>query len=354
MIAFRSLDSRAWIIWGAAAMLPLILGRNPWVSGEVLLCVLFVRFAWRVDEETHAASWFLRIAGFMALVSIVFNTLTVHAGDHVIATLPSSWPVIGGNLTWNAVLYGAVSAVTLFGLVLMGFTVAGLIRWVDLFHLLPPRLAPIAVTGSVAWAFVPQTAIAYTNIREAMTMRGHRFQNARDFLPILVPLLASGLERSLTMAEALEARGFGSSLSPSSQTQGKREPSILSLTLLVAGLMLLAMAAYCFAIAEALMGTAALGAGVLAMAVFTRLSPAPARVTTRYRAHSLSRNDWSVIISAAIVGISTVVWSVMSPEAFLFSTYPSITMPRVEPILMLLLSMLLIPAFLVTPAEPTP
>ncbi len=351
MTSASELDSRAWLAWGFAAMLPLLVGRNPWLTLEVLIIVLVVRGTWLDRNTAQGNAWFLRIALVMAAISVVFNVLTVHAGDLVIASLPDSWPVIGGDLTWNAVAYGLVSGVTLFGLVLTGITVAALIRWVDLFHLLPPRLAPIAVTGSVAWAFLPQTAIAWTNIREAMTMRGHRFKGARDFPPILVPLLASGLERSLAMAEALEARGFGMPVERQSR-QRKGEP--FHAGLLIMGLVGLMVSAYCLATGQVAAGLSAGLIASAAMLLLSRISPAQGPRTTRYRELVLRRADWLTIACALVAMGAVVAWTSARPASLQFDTYPTMRIPTVEPLLMAALALLLLPAFLHAPESTTP
>jgi energy-coupling factor transport system permease protein len=79
----------------------------------------------------------------------------------------------------------------------------------------------LAVT--IALAFVPQTILQLVAIREAQRVRGHRFRGWRDALPLLVPLISGGLERSLQLAEAMDSRGYGggSSLArPSLAEQG--------------------------------------------------------------------------------------------------------------------------------------
>ncbi len=354
MTPASDLDSRTWLMWAFAAMLPLLLGRNPWLTMEILIIVLVVRGTWLDRHAAQGNAWFLRIALVMAAIGVVFNVLTVHAGDLVFASLPDAWPVIGGDLTWNAVAYGLVSGLTLFGLVLTGITVAALIRWVDLFHLLPPRLAPIAVTGSVAWAFLPQTAIAWTNIREAMAMRGHRFKGARDFVPILVPLLASGLERSLAMAEALEARGFGVSVGGLADESRRRTGELLHGALLIVGLVGLAVAAYCLATGQVWWAVVAGLCAAAALLLLGRIAPARGPRTTRYRELMLRRAD-RLTMGGALVAIGAVVtWSAAHPETMQFDTYPTMEIPTVEPLLMAALSLLLVPAFLRAPEARTP
>ena len=81
-------------------------------------------------------------------------------------------------------------------------------------RLLPERMAALAVAGSVAWSYLPRTTAALTEIREAQMARGYRPRGIRDAAPLVVPLLAGGLERAMITAEALEARAFGAPLGP--------------------------------------------------------------------------------------------------------------------------------------------
>ena len=62
---------------------------------------------------------------------------------------------------------------------------------------------------SIAITFVPQTVTRFTEIREAQALRGHRVRRIGDLLPLIIPLLAGGMERSMDLAEAMEARGYG-------------------------------------------------------------------------------------------------------------------------------------------------
>jgi hypothetical protein len=95
----RPLDPRAWLLWAVAASLPPLLGRNPWPLAATLLAVLGVCGARAVGEA--GARWrpLLRLALLFGAIGVLFNLLTAHVGDLVIATLPEHWPVIGGLVT---------------------------------------------------------------------------------------------------------------------------------------------------------------------------------------------------------------------------------------------------------------
>jgi energy-coupling factor transport system permease protein len=46
---------------------------------------------------------------FVWALTIPFNALMIHAGDYVLFRLPEGWPLVGGAITLEAVLYGAAS-----------------------------------------------------------------------------------------------------------------------------------------------------------------------------------------------------------------------------------------------------
>ncbi|CAN5723201.1 hypothetical protein BH20CHL3_BH20CHL3_01730 [soil metagenome] len=340
-----ALDSRSWLAWGLAAMTPLLLGRNPWVLLEVLIVVVAVRLVWLPRANHQGMGWFLRIAAAFMAIGVLFNVLTVHAGDRVFGSLHEAWPIIGGELTWNALVYGVLSGVALFTLVLIGITVSSHISWIELVHVLPPRLATIAVTGSVAWAFLPQTAVAWRHIREAQTMRGHTFRGIRDFIPIVVPLLAGGLERSFAVSEALESRGFGASGAPRSTDHPIRS-AFADLGLIV-GLVGLAAGAYCVAVGMLKWAVASFGVGFLALFATSRLAPSPGIAITRYRTATWRVADTLVTASAAVAFGIVAGWSLFSPDALAFWVYPELLAPRVDIIAILAIGLLLVPALVV-------
>lgn len=336
-----TLDPRAWLAWAGAAMLPLLLGRNPFVLLEVLAIVLAVRAAWShvASRQLTAWRWFLRLAAVMVLVSVVFNVLTVHAGDDVIVHVSAAVPIIGGPLTLNALVFGVLSGVAIFGLVLTGTTVAALLDWAALMRALPARATPFAVAGSVAWSFLPQTAVAYREIREAQEARGHRLRGVRDLPPLLVPLLAGALERAMTMAEALEARGFGAMAHTASAMSPVRG-------LLTAGATACAaLAAFTLATGQPVLGAVAAGAALAGFVIAWHGGAAgPAR--TRYRSRRWQRADTIVAGSAAVVAVIAMIRLQMAPAGLLYEPYPALLAPHVDLVLLLGLALLLAPAFL--------
>jgi energy-coupling factor transport system permease protein len=76
-------------------------------------------------------------------------------------------------------------------------------------RLTPAFLYEVGLIISIALTFIPQMMLSAQEIREAQLIRGHRMRRVRDMLPLVTALLTTGLERSLQLAESMEARGFG-------------------------------------------------------------------------------------------------------------------------------------------------
>ena len=205
-------NAGAWLAWFAGAALVPMVSRNPLYLALALLVVLAVHLSTpRSGSLARAWRLVLLIGTTLATFSVGFNLLTVHAGDRVLARLPDALPVVGGPLTWNALVYGVTSALSIATLLLAAATLSAAVRQADLIRLLPARVAALGVAGAVALTLVPQTIAAARDIYVAQRARGHRFRSPRDAASLLAPLLGAGLERSLVLAEALETRGFGGS-----------------------------------------------------------------------------------------------------------------------------------------------
>lgn len=334
-----TLDPRAWLAWAAAAMLPLLLARNPFALVPLLTIVLAVRGSWsHVAARRFAAwGWFLRLALVVVLVSVVFNILTVHAGAAVLVHLPTAVPIIGGPLTFNALVFGLLSGLAIFTLVLTGTTVAALLDWSALMRTLPARATPFAVAGSVAWSFLPQTAVAYREIREAQEARGHRIRGLRDLPPLIVPLLAGALERAMTTAEALESRGLGGAADASSAMHAWGTAAATALA---------ALAAFALASGRSVLGAVA-GAVALAGFALAWRSGDHGVKRTRYRTRRWQQADSIVTLGAAVSALVTLVRLETTPAGLHYEPYPVLTAPRVDFVLLLGLALLLAPAFLV-------
>lgn len=343
----RLLDPRAWLLWGAAASLPALVGRNPFVLAATMLAVLGVRATWaRGGVRSGGWATLVRLALVFAAIGAIFNLLTVHIGDRVLLRVPDVAPVVGGPLTLNALVYGLLSGAAILTLVLVGTTFGTVLDGATLLRLLPARMMTVAVAGSVAWAFVPQTAVAFTQIREAQAARGHRPRGVRDLAPLIVPLVSGGLERALVLAEALESRAFGASLGAEDEGSWPRR---LLLALALSGG---TISAYLLAAGRAGAAALVLASAAAVLAIALRDSGGHRLRRTRYRSSRWERAETMIAVSAGLALAGEIAVLAVSPSAFAYEPYPRFDLPEVSLPLLVAIALLMTPAFVTPSGEP--
>jgi energy-coupling factor transport system substrate-specific component len=200
-----------WVVWTGVLVLWLSLTRNPFYLLLIALLIIAIRLMVPRNPAAPYAVPFrlLPLALLIIPMAGVLNALFTHFGDTVLFRLPSEWLLIGGAITLEAFIYGAVTG---FALVLMlaTFTVLHhVLNPAALVGLLPRAFRPVGVVIVIALAFVPSLRRHAQQVREAQAVRGHEPKGWRDMLPLLLPLLIGGLEHAIQLAEAMTARGFG-------------------------------------------------------------------------------------------------------------------------------------------------
>jgi energy-coupling factor transport system permease protein len=156
------------------------------------------------------ASRWLYLAGTLSSALSVFllSPLVSHQGSHVIWEGPSI-PVLGLlDVTSEELATGGVQALRLAA---VGLAFAAYVLLLDLDRLLHAagfaRRSVLAV--GLATRLVPTLERDAAGFVEALRGRGVEVTGIRARAKLLSPLLAGSLERSLSLAEAMEARGFG-------------------------------------------------------------------------------------------------------------------------------------------------
>ncbi len=235
----RTIHPLAWTAWIAAIVVILTLTRNPLYLALVISVIALV--LWRrapvPAQDGHAIVLSpLRFGLIVVTTAALFNVAMVHVGTTVLFTLPAWIPLLGGAWTLEALVYGALNGAALAGL-FAGFTVINRVLPVrSILRLVPRAYYPVAVVMSIAVTFVPTTLQQIQQIREAQAVRGHRLRGLRSWLPLVIPLLEGGMERSLQLAEAMMARGFASG--SATQERWPQLAVLVGFVLLTAGWML--------------------------------------------------------------------------------------------------------------------
>jgi energy-coupling factor transport system permease protein len=137
--------------------------------------------------------------------------------------------VFGGRL------FAVISATSLFFLTSTPDELEQVMKWLRI----PSDFVMIFV---IAVRFVPVLLLDALQIMDAQRSRGLEFdkgnilQRLRNSIPILVPLIAVALNRSLDLAEAMDSRAYGANKSPTSLYHlTLRSSDLLVLLVLVAG-----------------------------------------------------------------------------------------------------------------------
>jgi energy-coupling factor transport system permease protein len=259
-------------------------------------------------------------------ISAILNALTVRYGDTVLLRLPGWLPLLGGPVTLEALVFGALNGLTLAGLFVAFVVAQRLLPTSALIGLIPRAFYPLAVVAAIAITFVPTTLRQARQIRDAQAIRGHRLVRMRDWLPLLLPLLIGGLERAFQLAEAMAARGFASAGRPQHAT-ALRASMVAGLAALLAGWLLV------LAWGQQLAGRALMliGGGLLVGALWLAGRRAP---RTRYRRTFWAAGDTAVLIGAAV---SIVAFTLPLPgidrAVLAYYPYPLLRLPPFDPVL---------------------
>lgn len=215
----NTLHPVGWVAWVTGVAVALTTTRNPWLLALILAIIgLILAQQGRLAADGSAALppaaasaapiGVLRFGLVVVTTSALFNMFMVHVGTTVLWTLPPALPLVGGPLTLEALVYGALNGLVLAGL-FAAFTVINRVLPVRaLLRLVPRAYYPAAVVMSIAVTFAPATLQQIQQVREAQAVRGQQMKGLRSWLPLLVPLLEGSLERSMQLAEAMMARGF--------------------------------------------------------------------------------------------------------------------------------------------------
>jgi energy-coupling factor transport system permease protein len=181
----------AWLVWAACAGLAAITTTNPFYLLPIFGAAWLVYAACRTDGPAARS---FRIFVMFAIGAVAVRTALVLFGPMSRASVAA------------AVLEGLRLGVllTIFG------TFNSVADPFRVLKLAPRRWHEPALAAALALSIAPRTIASVERIREAQRMRGIDVARWRALPALAVPVLASGMEDALTLAESMDARGHGS------------------------------------------------------------------------------------------------------------------------------------------------
>lgn len=202
------MNGRALAAWSAAALVIVLGSANPLTRGLVLAAsanLLMHRAA-----PGRSLRPLLLGVGLAGLAALLLNVLLVHVGRTVLVAIPDAVPVIGGRITLESAAFGLTAGLGLAAAVLAVAPLSIVLEPHELIDALPAPLERSGVAVATALNLVPSLRRSAIGVVEAQRLRGARSHGVPLWREVLVPIMLTSIETSLQLAEAMEARAFGS------------------------------------------------------------------------------------------------------------------------------------------------
>ena len=312
------LPAVVWLLWAVAAAATVQLAPNPLYVTVVVAVAALVVQAHAGDSPLTSAFPILLAAGVVfAVLRLVLTVVTTHgSGGTVLFTLPdATLPrllggfTVGGTVELPVLARAAAEGWAIVGVIAAFAAFNAVVNHHELVQAAPRAFYELGLAVTVALAFVPSTIAAVTAVRESDRARtgGHVVRRGR-LVRQVVPVLESGMERAVHLAESMDSRGFGRDTTAADVASGWC--GLGSLLLLGGCFVALVARATTTAAALALAGTAALVAAVMLSSKASRRA--------RYRPRHVTPRQWglaavawiapAIVVVSGLAGDHTLTW----------------------------------------------
>jgi energy-coupling factor transport system permease protein len=340
-----------WLVWALAAGACVQLAPSPvYVALVVAIAALAVSAHARPGPYARAFPVLVGVGVFFAVVRMVLTVATTHGlGSVLFGTPQFTLPellggfTVGGTVELPVMLQSLAEGFAVVGVMAVFGAFNGVVTHSELVQSTPRAFYEVGLIVVVALAFVPSTLSAIGDVRDADRARtGGRTVRRGRLLRQLVPILELGMERAVTLAESMDARGFArTGAGPRDQAAGWWGVA----SLLALGGSFVALIGERRTLAAILGFGGALG---LAAAVVLA-SSGPQRA--RYRPRLMTRADWSVAGVALLAPFGLAVCSIVGDASLVWSASP-LRWPTLHLVPVLTLLPLLVPVLARTKVEP--
>ena len=207
-----------WWFLGAAFALISGSASGLLIPGIVIALSVILILSFR-QNATWARSlrFYLLIAGAVILIRLLFRILFSYSGAS--AEIALALPKFVINLGFGSIEFlGPISFDAIGGAFVDGLRLAAIILSVAMSTTLanprkllksaPGALFEIATSVSVAINLAPQLIESFQRVKRARELRGKSKRTAK-LAGIVIPVLEDTLDRSLSLAASMDARGFG-------------------------------------------------------------------------------------------------------------------------------------------------
>jgi energy-coupling factor transport system permease protein len=334
----RGLHPGAWWLWGLGLMTAASRTENIAALALIVIACAFVVQMRRTDAPwARTFSVGLRIGAVLIVLRVVMQAVLAPAmGATVLFTLPSvalpSWVGgirLGGMVTADSLMIGLSQGVRLATVIICIAAAASLASPTRLLRALPAAIYETGVAAVVSLTFLPQLVTDLQRVHGARRLRGRSTRGLRALAQTASTILDSSLERSVTLAAAMDSRGYGRRATVAA---GERR---MTDGLLLGGLVGIVLGTY-GAMDSGTSASTAIAVMLIGLAcAFAGLVMAGRRSTrTRHRRDPWRGAEWAVAGSGAVVAtlflLFPPVWPGVGPVALiamLVAGTPALTSP---------------------------
>ncbi|GHJ37946.1 CbiQ family ECF transporter T component [Streptomyces sp. TS71-3] len=215
----NALHPGAWWLWAAGLGTAASRTTNPLLLGLLAVVAGYVVAA-RRTEAPWARSYgaLLKVALAVLAIRLLFAVFlgSPIPGTHVLVTLPQvplpGWAQgvrLGGRVTAEGLVFALYDGMKLATLLVCVGAANALASPARLLKSLPGALYEAGVAVVVAMTFAPHLIADVRRLRSARRLRGRPDSGLRGLVQVGLPVLEGALERSVALAAAMDARGYG-------------------------------------------------------------------------------------------------------------------------------------------------
>lgn len=344
----------AWWLWAIGLAVAVSMTTNPLLLGLALAVAGLVVSSRRGDSPwARAFRLYLYLGAFIITVRIVLHVLVgLKFGEHVVLPLPTvtlpSWAAginLGGTVRLEGLLAAVCEGLRLATMIACVGAANALANPKRLLRALPGALHEIGSAVVVSVTVAPQLAESVQRVMRARELRGDVSRGIRSLPRVALPVLEDTLERSLVLASAMDARGYGRQVSTSRVL--RTSTGIATLT----GLLLATLGLYGVldATTPTWLGGPTLATGLALVVVGVWLAGRSVH-RTRYRPDPWRGAEW-LTIGCGFAAAASLVWvRSHAPDALTVPLTP-LGMPTLPLVAVAGLLVASLPAFL-TPEPP--
>ncbi|MGV1005630.1 MAG: CbiQ family ECF transporter T component [Candidatus Nanopelagicales bacterium] len=350
----RATHPLAWWGWAICAAMAASVTTN-----LLLLILICAAVTVVVIRRRSTAPWaqsfrvYFVLAGFIVVMRVSLQVL-VGAFDSgpIVFTLPElqlpEWAAgirLGGEASWGGLAFALTEAVRIATMIICVGAANALANPKRALRVFPAALADVSTALVIAVSVIPQLIESLGRVRRTRRLRGESAPSLRTIPALIVPIVEDALERSMSLAAGMEARGYGGTGDGRRVGRGVTALLLSGLFTVILGTFLLlgAIGPVSAVLAPLLI------AASLAMVALALRQAGRRLAVTHYRPDRWGARE-SAVVAGGVLAFVLALWltraapEVMQPEPGVW--------PPLHRLLGLVPLLLITPGFLTSPAPP--